>query len=188
MPIGYFLLGAGGFILLLVVAYTVGYWRGDRDVTAEYDLRYLETGVRDPLHALEVEPGGSVAADGRSSVAAPPPVAARPEPTLPSAWGPVESDPRQPGRYYLVLAETSPRGAVRLAEFCRAREVEAYAVAGHNERLRRVIVLPGFFTRSTSEEAVRRLRERIDRIGMAWKSEHRGESDLKDAYMSLYDQ
>jgi hypothetical protein len=111
---------------------------------------------------------------------------APPEPpmaTLPDGWGPIESDPRQADLHYFVLAETRPEGAVRLAEFCRERGLEAYVIRRNNSRFRRVIALPGLESRSTESPAYRGLSQEVLRVGLEWKSRYPGESDLSDSYL-----
>ena len=135
-----------------------------------------------PPDGGEPPPGADEDQDGTATMAAAgiPPALFRPRPE----WGPVDADPRQEGRFYLVLAETRPEGALRLARFCREEGLEAYVVQGHNARLRQVIVLPGFPSSSTSDPDYLRLRQEVIRVGRGWNAMYPGESDLRDAYLS----
>jgi hypothetical protein len=59
-------------------------------------------------------------------------------------------------------------------------------VSGKNDRLRRVVAFPGFDLRLTSRASpeVVSLRERIFEIGEKWQKGKRGESNLRDAYLT----
>lgn len=104
----------------------------------------------------------------------------------PSGWGPIESDPREAGKWYFRIAETNRAGARRLAEFCRERGLETYVVPSNNDNLRLVIVLPGIDEPRNQDPNYRPLRELIVEIGQSWQSEERGASDLSDAYPTRY--
>lgn len=197
-PVGYLFLGFGCVLLLLVVAYTIGYWRGGRDLKAEYDTQFLEARggsdsagrVRDPLS----EPGGSGSpplegGERAGPAAGPGRETSGDEPgRAPHTWGPIESDPRRAGLWYLILAETQPEGAGRLAQYCRDRGLEAYVVVSHNNPLRRcVIVLPGLASDAMSDPREQPLREQVYRVGDAWQATRRGERNLRDAYLHLFE-
>ncbi|UCD74583.1 MAG: hypothetical protein JSV91_12440 [Phycisphaerales bacterium] len=192
VPVGYLFLAGGAVIALIIVAYMTGYGAGERAVQAEFGGRISnawESGgpVSDPL--VQPTQGGTARLQARGDGEAASPDGRGGEttesrPTAPpdrSGWGPLESDPRQPGSSYFILAETRAEGARRLAEFCRANGLEAYVVPGHNARFRCVTVLPGFGSRSGPQ--VQRMREEIHRIGGLWKAKYPVESDLKDAYL-----
>jgi hypothetical protein len=192
LPVGYVLLAGAATLLLLVGAYMFGHWRGAEAQRAAFDRTLLEAGsmpiARDPMQ----QGGDPATIDDATGELAPPEGtgdSSEGEGGVPgeaaAAWGPVESDPRRAGRLYLVLAETRREGALRLAEYCRTNGLEAYVVGGDNGPRRRVILLPGFATRSDPE--LRSLMERVDQVGRAWKAEHRGESDLSDKYPHLYE-
>ena len=193
VPVGYLVLLGAGVIAMAVVAYMAGYRVGQRDAEAEFGGRpfnALVTGgpVSDPLVQAsepQAEPGGSRGGESHPSgdrgPNMPPGDNRATIPTQREAWGELESDPRQAGLSYFVLAETRQEGAQRLAEFCRANGLEAYVVPGHNARFRCVAVLPGFQTRAGPQ--VQRMRDEIHRIGSLWKSRYPVESDLKDAYL-----
>jgi hypothetical protein len=195
LPVGYLLVAAALVVVLVIGAYVTGYRRADRRARADY-----ETALRDRMSSLG---GGMVGQDPlMNPVVDPPPVSppvelvAQPDTAAASGpgrarpagggWGPVASDPRQAGRFYFVVAETRPAGATRLAEFCRAEGLEAYVVKGHNDRLRRVIILPGFASRSRSDPAVGAMQESILRVGRRWQARERSGSNLSDAYMAQH--
>ncbi|MHC5113529.1 MAG: hypothetical protein ACYTGP_03775 [Planctomycetota bacterium] len=189
VPMGYLLLAAAGLVVGLVGAYMIGSWQGARAERTAIDETLLANGpgprADDPL-------SGPVPARpedlDRTAEVTPPPT--REQPSTPPAgpatdergWYPVDADPRRPELHYLVLAETRPEGAFRLADFCREEGLESYVVASNNPRFRRVIAFPGLTTRSESSAEMRGLRERVQRVGQAWKARYPGESDLSDAY------
>jgi hypothetical protein len=198
LPLGYVFLAAAGVIILIAVAYMIGHDRGEEVARTAFEQEILD--------ATRMATSGSVA---RDPLAAPAETGDRTvdsggfEPEAPRAggeaaaagngargWGPIESDPRQPGLNYRVLATTRPDGARRLAAYCRENGLEAYVVGDDNSRLRQVIVLPGFErlpTPSSPNPLAERLVRTVERIGERWRAEHRGESDLKDAYWDLYE-
>jgi hypothetical protein len=194
VPVGYLLVAFAAVVLLLAILYMIGYWRGGRDMRAEYDARFLEGSsagdpaqrARDPL-APEHQPAPTGGED--RPAARPGGAASGDEEERPlRAWGPVDSDPRQAGEWYLILAETQPEGARRLAQYCRDRGLEAYMVVSHNNPLRRcVIVLPGLTSDAMSDPREQLLREEVYRVGDAWQATHRGERNLRDAYLHLYE-
>jgi hypothetical protein len=206
--VGYLYIAVGLTLLLLVVAYMVGYrlgfQGGEQKERAKYEnLSSQNNGsapIDDPLteegrvtnrenaslRAAQGFPGGSGPAAGgsdqpqRESSAIPDPT-----PTghpAGAGFGPIDADPRQEGYFYFVLMETTVDGALRLARFCREHGLEAYVIASHNARNRRVIVVPGLTSRSSSDPAYRRLREQIRTVGRSWQAENPRESDLSDAY------
>jgi hypothetical protein len=214
IPSGYIFLACAGVLLAVVIAYAFGYATAQRQHQQAIDEEIRDSVARlglgtdapeDPLATGErqftpVSPGGATEdqtqpdprnngeispispADG----AAPTPTIDRPAADNPREdWGPIESDPRIQGHQYRVVATTRREGALRLAEFLRGRGLEAYVIGDDNPLLR-VIVLPGFRDPRSSDPAVVRLIESIERAGEAWKALHSGESDLKDSYWSLY--
>jgi hypothetical protein len=206
VPVGYLLLAVAAVVLLLAIVYMAGYWRGGRAMRADYDARYLESQgesdstrwARDPLtepddgeagRPQRRPPGSPSSETAGEQTAAGERGAAEGGLSRPrSAWGPVESDPRQVGRWYLVLAETQPEGARRLARYCRDQGLEAYVVVSHNNPARRcVIVLPGLTSDAMSDPRERPLRERVYEVGDAWQAAHHGERNLRDAYLHLYE-
>jgi hypothetical protein len=197
VPLGYVFLAAAAVIMLIAVAYMLGHERGEQVARAVFEQEILDATrmassgsvVRDPL--AEPAETGETAAPGGGELEPTPPAddAATPADGA-RGWGPINSDPRQPGLNYRVLATTRLDGAGRLAAYCRENGLEAYVVGDDNSRLRQVIVLPGFErlpTPSSPNPLAERLVRTVERIGERWKAEHRGESDLKDAYWDLYE-
>ena len=195
MPVGYMLLACAGMLLLLVGVYIIGVNAGkaiQRDrLAANFDISPRPSGVNDPL-TLEPRTSGSLGnpssggmLSGGSGGAVPKDnVAANGRPQ--SQWGPVvpASDPRQKGWNYFVAAETTPAGAKRLAEFCRANGLETYVVPGKNGS--RVIVFPGFQGPRGAPEVIA-LEDRIHQVGDKYKAANRYETNMHDAYPAKYD-
>lgn len=184
MPVGYIFVGIALVLGVMILTYMIAYERGIQAERYAFEEEYgmLADGQRtgpllDPLAqgGEEGEPstgGGAARQQSRSSAA--------------GAWGAIEADPRERGRAYFILAETTASGATRLAEFCRENGLEAYVVSGHNARLRRVIVLPGFAPDRTSSPEAGELRQRIHDIGRTWTQAGLGRWDYHEAYLSVY--
>jgi hypothetical protein len=186
VPIGFVFIAAAGVIVLIILAYLLGAQRGRDAAEAEFDDRLLAggaAGVSDPL--VEGAPGGGAPSEfplsGTNELRAPA------SPPDSADWGPLESDPRSPGLYYFIIAETIPSGAHRLASFCRDHGLEAYVIESNNASRRRVIVLPGLPTNVRTHPDVRRLENEILRVGELWEAEARGHQDFHGAYMSIYE-
>ena len=183
IPAGYLLVSATAVMLLVVLMYVVGFKRGSESERAEFEQRFLDQSVAiDPgLRARDPLNGTALAGGMRSTGAASDDQMETPGGASASRWGPIDSDPRQAGLHYFVLATTTSQGAARLADFCRSRGLETYVIPGNNPSHRRVIAAPGF--RQKTDAGVRRLKEQILDIGRDWKSRFPGESDLSDSYL-----
>jgi hypothetical protein len=180
MPIGYLLLGAGLVCAIVAGAYVIGWVRSRHVVRQEYFEDQPQTGDAPGLRASDPLSGGNGPgpAPGRDTAGA----AAAGDAAGPTGWGPIESDPRRAGLNYLVVAETRPEGARRLADHLRTSQLEAYVIASNNPHSRRVIVLPGLPSAAESDQRVQQLRAKVREAGRAWRARHPGESDLGDAY------
>lgn len=206
VPAGYLLIAVAVVVLLLAIAYMLGARHAKSAAEAEFAEYMRDTlnageGAWDPLQDrtlatptpqappivpidASASPGG---AGGDGGAGAPERTGGQTAPTGGSSrrgMGPIESDPRQAGLWYMVIAETRREGATRLAEFCRADGLEAYVVRAQNGRFR-VIVLPGLS--GASDPARADLGKRIQAVGRRWKSQRRGATDLGDAYPLRYD-
>lgn len=203
VPMGYVMLSIAGLLIAVVAAYVYGTHQGRQSMRREYEPYLTSGGLVDPAQVARdpLGPGGGERAagdPGRVPAAGAPAglVADRtsdrrvaeggigePGAAPPDGRRPIDSDPRQEGLYYLVLAETRPEGALRLATFCREHELDAYVIRRNNSRFCRVIVLPGLPTRSDTAPEYRRLFEKVLRVGRAWKALYPGDRDLSDAYL-----
>ena len=107
----------------------------------------------------------------------------RPDGTrTPPRAGPIESDPRLEGSYYLVIAETKPAGAVEIAEFARSNGLEAYVVPSHNAAFRMVIINHGFLNGLTSQPGFQELSDDVMALGRKWRAAGRY-ADFADHYL-----
>ncbi|HRQ76578.1 MAG TPA: hypothetical protein PK098_11730 [Phycisphaerales bacterium] len=193
-PVGYVFVAVAAVVIVVILAYMFGYSRAQQASRlvdeADVDPTLIAAGngrlPRDPLDrtadpprqpaersSTPARPGGSGTAGTATNI--------------PQQWGPVQpaSDPRRSGLEYFVLATTREAGAVRLAEFCRERGLETYAVRLNNTQWQ-VIALPGFEPSERAGPRVREMREAINRIGDSWKNHERGATNLRDAYLAPY--
>lgn len=174
VPVGYLLLGAAGVVTALVAVYVLGYTRGRQFARAEFDRDW--PALAQPLMRVpppEERPALEHRPDDGASPREPEPAAA-----VPGGWGPVESDPRIPGRNYFVLIHTRRDAAVQLAGFCRDSGLEAYVIPAENVSLYRVIVLPGYEKGRRASDEVRGLERRIVDVAHKWRLQVNPRDDL----------
>ena len=167
---GHLLLGVALVMVLVVVTWMIAFRQGELQARAELESVIFQPLIEDPVLDPTPVPQRVAAASGSDA--------------------PVEEalvgDPRQPGLFYFVLAETRLEGALRLAGFCRELGLETWVIPRDNAGLARVIALPGVVTTSRTEEACRVLDERIGAIGIRWKDSG-GASSLEDRYLVRWD-
>ena len=164
-------------IALLAITYTMGFNRGQSIAKEDYGSRLLEGFVEPDLVEQRSQPSQELQVQAVNVAQNAPE----------QRWGSIESDPRQSGRYYFTLMQTTASGALQLAEFCREKGLETYAISGDNTRSYRVIALPGFVDRNGAIAVS--LRTQIEAIGRQWvQLKARGSSNLQDAYPSLYNE
>lgn len=184
VPIGYLFLTLAFIVVLAAGAYMFGYTRGKEDEAsrrAELMAHEME------LAALAAQQGGrgsagsqpgtsqaGTGATGSSGVRPGTPGGAgsdRPAPTSPAGWGPIDSDPRQPGlNYFYLVQKTTKAGATSVAEFCRAEGLEAYVVPANNGRDFDVFVAPGHTPDDRPSTGVKSLESKISEIKIKWKA------------------
>jgi hypothetical protein len=95
-----------------------------------------------------------------------------------------EGDPRIPGQWYFVLAETRRGGAEEIAAFCRQEGLDVAVVSGHNARLAKVIALPGLSSARATDPAFQELDASIASVGRRWRESGRRTS-FADRYLQL---
>ncbi|MHC4126795.1 MAG: hypothetical protein ACYTE6_11790 [Planctomycetota bacterium] len=168
LPIGYLLLAAAVILVAVVVAFTVGYGRGQDRTKTEFEQQWLASNEQ----TVVVPPPEAVGA------APPRPAPARPEPADTTGaepargtpeWGQILSDPREAGKNYFVLIHTRRESAVRFAEFSREHGVEAYVIRAKNLSLYKVVALPGYGRGERSADFVLALERRIEEVARKWK-------------------
>lgn len=203
LPIGYVWFIIGGTVLLLVLAYALGFSAGGARTQAEraadLERRLAEAApIEDPLR--RGEKGESVGAGdpgGRQAAPAPNPaesgaggkgtVAGKGAKANPTVTSTNAGDPRKPEWFYLVVAHPRVEQAPQLVEFLKASGLDACVVRDHNGVARKVIVLPGFASKSErSSPAFAQLWDRLQAVGLKWKGKAKGNSGFGDAYLELY--
>ena len=188
LPVGYLLLGAAAAFTIVLVTYIIAFQRGRttekaeiqwlvNDGTASGEIRVSDDPLAQSSGAPSVSGAGFSPAGGSAGV--------RPQGRPASAWAAINADPRKKGVNYFVVAETQESGAIRVAEFCRAKGLETYVVAAKNDR-RRVIVLPGFEPTARSSPEVKALESQIRDVGEKWKKSDRKNSNFDEAYPLLF--
>jgi len=195
LPVGYVLLGSALLIVILSLAYGIGYKGGQRAGQAKYqqDLVASAQGISDgTLRSLDpltdpppktskqaANPSNSSRSNSNANVRSAPA----------SSWGPVipKEEPRKKGLRYFILMSTTEQGAVRLAEFCRANGLETYVIKGKNSDLRRVIAFPGFALADRSSSQVKALESLIESIDVKWKQAEKNSRGLQGFYPETFD-
>ena len=178
VPLGILAVFSGVVVLLLVVSYGLGYYRGGRSALAKEAIDLRDTMERQARMATisEVdEPGGGSlvpdAPDPAAPVGSPPGVLESPD-----------SDPRTPGLNYYVIDHPSRAKAVELVEFCRRHGLQAHLTSTSKGRPK-VFVLPGYAPGQRSQERFVRLRALIQRVGVLWERRDPGpNSDFSTHY------
>lgn len=187
IPAGYLFIGAALLLACFAAGWAVGFIIAERNFEAERAAMFDRSmPIRDPV--LSGDAGGSASGVGDHREEGDP---ARSSGSGQSAgddgWLPVvpESDPRQPGLNYYIVARLFPEEARRAAEFLRSEGLEAVVVSSDTARFRHVVVLPGFEGTISSPEA-RRVQSEVRRLGRIWKRDHRGTDAFESAYFSKY--
>lgn len=167
-----------GVLGLLVVAYWVGFERGEAAMGGdEPPPAAVSRGDRVPI--VGAPSGGST--QGRGASSEPDGAGGDAVPEV----GEAASDPRVPGLNYMVMARRNRRGAIRLAQFIREQGVETILVPDSNEMYLIVATERGFDEMSSDEYQA--YRNRLRAIGRAWKRHNDGRgSALEDMYLALY--
>jgi len=146
---------------------------------AEFEQQWLGTNQQTlavpPPEALSARPRETGPPVVRSEPPDAPQVTAAPETP---GWGPILSDPREPGKNYFVLIHTQRESAVRLSQFSRQHGVEAYAIRANNLTLYKVVALPGYERGERAADFVQALERRIVEVARNWKLQINPRDDL----------
>jgi hypothetical protein len=165
-------MGIGGIILLIALAFAMGYSRGNDTATSEarkiaegLDERLREgSRVRDPL-LVEVaqQPVPARVIDKAPNIPIQTPRATSRTTGSDSEDYPPDEDIRKVGMAYF-FAETPLKGRAReIVEFIRDNGLDAIQISAEDERFRQIIVLPGFEPSDVNRK--RQLRKQIIEIG-----------------------
>ena len=193
IPIGYLFVGIPVVLIIIVVAYIFGFSRGETAPTQTNTAATPDFAVNDPLARPLLDdtsnPTSSAPKSARSSATNP----TKPAPSTSalaldiSKLGPIESDPRQPGMNYYVVATTHPSGAVRLAEFCREHGLAAFVVEEPDKPHRRqVVLLPGFDREALKSDLAKEFKQMILDVGHKWDNVEPGPDDLSSCIPQLF--
>lgn len=172
---GHLMVGLAVAIILATIIWMVAYRQGELRARAELESSIFHPVPQDPLQddvGLVANTPGTV-----------PPVDA--SPLIAESDDAMVGDPRQPGFYYFILAETRLDGALRLARFCREQGLETWVIPRDTTGLARVVALPGLASATRNDPNVRDLDTRIGEIGRRWKRQG-GRSSLEDRYLVLW--
>ncbi len=189
VPRGMAILICLGVFVLIVVAYWVGSSRGaaqkERTLELAKQQRQAQyTRLHGPPTMLRGEDAADVAADGKKVS-----LLERVYEATGDIVVPMEMDPREAGKNYLVLTLYDRETAVALIEFMAERDVEAAAflpesVGLAGKGLVEVIYLKGF--KSIRGEA-EQVKVDMKRLGEAWRIHNKRKGkNLSDMYFRLY--
>ncbi len=161
--------------MALVASFTVGYGRGEGRAKAEIEQQWLASSQQTPA----VPPPEALPTPPRRTPPVPPADATEgaAAPEIPD-WGPILSDPREPGKNYFILIHTQRDSAVRLAQFSRDHGVEAYVIRAKNLSLYKVVARPGYNRGERSADFVQALERRIVEVFRRWNLQVNPRDDL----------
>lgn len=191
IPVGYVFLVIPAVLIIVVIAYMFGFTRGDTG-TDEPVIPTPGFAVNDPLarpllNEAGKPPANTTRPSGGNATSTTPKTAALLSIDV-SKLGPIESDPRQRGLNYHVLATTHHEGAMRLATFCRQHGLAAYVVPARGKpSLRQVILLPGFDREALKSEVADQFKRMILDVGQKWDKQEPGSDDLSSFILQRYD-
>lgn len=194
VPVGHVFVAGAAVILLLVIAFSVGYRRGEASVgdSAEAGLggSTERPTVREPgsINGTS-EPGGETGTDpmSRNSSLGPrtePNPNQGPQGTEPRTYA-RDDDSRIQGLNYIIVERFEPDEADRVADFLESKGIDVMVLRDNNPALRMVVTQQGF-EGWISNEASQSLLERIKRLGREWKSQHGGKKNFDGAYGKKY--
>ena len=169
VPVGYVWIAMGGLILLAVLAYMYGFSRGSSQ--AQADASRISAGLEQKLSE------GFQVRD--------PLLNAAPEVRKPDRR-PDNGDPRVPGMAYFIAETPLKERSMEIVTFIReqGQGLDAAIVPADNERLRQIIVLPGF---KPSEAKTRdQLRKRIIELGRRFERIGKNNDNFDDTYFLTY--
>ncbi|MFG0328382.1 MAG: hypothetical protein ACF8PN_00655 [Phycisphaerales bacterium] len=190
VPMGYLFVAGGVLVIVLLVAYSIGYQRG-RAAVEEMDAFGGGTGDELPIVDPTLpDPSNTTATPGVGGEESRRP--ATEERREPPRSTPRNSAQRQPGMYddtrqaglnYIIVTRLAREEAEEVAQFLQQNGVDAMLIADNNAWL--VIARQGFESFYSNPEA-QRLRERLITLGREWKRQHGGSRDFSDLYGRKY--
>lgn len=192
IPIGYFYVGGGIALALLILVYSFGVRQGR--AAAEADLR--AAGDRGDIIDPSTTSGGSgPIKDAGSGGAGTPNTRIEPEtpnsntnstrPNLPAGRVPLERDTRIRGLNYLIVEQFDREEAVGVANFLRDQGVDVMLLPTNNPRLLKVVTRTGFDGWGSNPEA-QSLHQKIRDLGRIWKRQQDGSKDFSQSFPEKY--
>lgn len=165
LPRGYAVLLLLGILLIVGLAYWVGQQRGYRLAAELYQAQIQE--LNENQNRLQV---------------------GLPEVVEPGS----RLDSREPGQWYLKLAEIPRRDGIRLVQFLRSRGVEAIGTVRHNvglapsDGLDRIDVWALRPFSGLDDPEITRFKRILEPIGKAWRQDQGGPDALENAALYQY--
>ena len=167
VPRGVAIAAAVGLLGLLVLAYWVGYERGDAAAAQRVRAEYTGSGP-----APDAPPAPNRGAAGG------PTGAPEPNPAGGTTAAPDTADPRQAGLNYFVVASYPRDHAERCARFLASRGVETVIGSANNDGLHAVwVVERGFTADQYGGAAYTEFKRRLRELGRAWRRFNDGQGD-----------
>jgi hypothetical protein len=207
VPSGYLFFGGGLLVALLIVAFALGFARGERaaELRLAAELRDEDPAIVEPLNGdAEAASAGNQRPSQSQGAVADRNTPARPartggaQPVVPSApmrtaggaliVTPDNADPRTPGENYLFVALRGPEEAIEIAEFLTANGIPSAVLESNRPTLRQVVALRGFepdAVRGQNNE-YQRFRQNIRDLGREWATRSRGSQNFDDLYPVRY--
>ena len=173
LPVGFLVVGVLCVLGVVLAAWWMGRTAGHE---AEQAARASQLAMRvsaDPLTpAAKPTTQAPDAVPATASVRTDPVVSTAPkvpvEAVKPGLEAIPDGSPFKKGLYYIVLAETRPKGAEALKSFCEANGLAVAFDPGHNARNVRVIALPGLTSSDPKASANQALAEQIKEVADRW--------------------
>lgn len=195
LPMGYVFLAAAGMIVMLVIAYSVGFSRGGAESRAKKaDLASFGPPVsttKSPANgnensvanqdSLRANNSGLGVNQPRNEAEIPrQPATSQPQ-QRPVAGAARDEDTRESGLNYIIVEQFDPEEADAVAEFLLARGIDVMVLPTNNRNLRMVVVREGYRGWSSNQAGQAMLRKIRD-LGRIWASNGQGSKNFSKAY------
>ena len=192
LPLGYLFVAAMAMIVLLVIAYSVGFARGKNNSPAQKTgfVTIPDTSQGNNSTSANKADTGSIKSDQSMDHKAETPVSTDESrinnnhtagvPTLDRT-----QDTRQRGLNYIIVERFSTDEANRVADYLSGQGIDAMVLPTNNRHLRQVVVRQGFAGWSSNREGLALL-SRIKQLGREWKARHGGTKNFDQAYGNKY--
>lgn len=192
IPIGYFYVGGGIAIAVLILVYSFGVRQGRNAAEAEFQASLDRGTIIDPAAESgsgrtpeTTDPGGAFTPNTRIQPESGGTQAENRRPNLPSGDVPLERDTRIRGLNYIVVEQFETDEAYKVAAFLRERGVDVMLLPTNNPRLLRVVTRTGFDGWGSNAEA-QSLHQRIKDLGRTWKRQADGTKDFSQSFPQKY--